>query len=106
MLISVAAILNYALTLESLEAAFWTQGTKNYTQHDFEKVGVMDPKFHKRLVKIREEEKTHEHFLMTAIIGVLNSFIPWTSHAIVPLTACDSPGSQSRGAVRLLVPVA
>lgn len=64
------AILNYALTLESLEAAFWTQGTKNYTQQDFEKAGARDPKFHTRLVKIRDEEKTHEHFITSAITGV------------------------------------
>lgn len=63
-----ADILNYALTLEHLEATFYEEGLKNYTQQDFISAGYMDP-FYANLQVIASDEQTHEQFLTQALSG-------------------------------------
>lgn len=61
-----ADVLNYALTLEHLEAAFYSEGLKNYTHADFQKAGMMDP-FYQNLKKTAGDEKQHVQFLTKAL---------------------------------------
>ncbi|KAJ6089443.1 hypothetical protein N7467_004659 [Penicillium canescens] len=64
--ISDADILNYALTLEHLEASFYEEGLKNYTQEDFVKAGMNDP-FYANLQEVASDEKSHVEFLTSAL---------------------------------------
>ena len=61
-----ADILNYALTLEHLEATFYEQGLKNYTHSDFMAAGCKDPVY-ANVKRIAEDEKSHEPFLTKAL---------------------------------------
>lgn len=65
---SSADILNYALTLEHLEATFYEEGLKNYTQADFVKAGLKDP-FYANLKEVALDEVEHEKFLTSALKG-------------------------------------
>ncbi|KAJ5946050.1 hypothetical protein N7454_002889 [Penicillium verhagenii] len=64
--ISDADILNYALTLEHLEATFYQEGLQNYTQADFVNAGFADP-FYANLKEVASDELTHETFLSQAL---------------------------------------
>lgn len=64
---SPADILQYALTLEHLEASFYEQGLKNYTQSDFMAAGFKDPSFFANIKMVGEDEKAHEDFLTKAL---------------------------------------
>lgn len=66
-----ADILNYALTLEHLEANFYAEGLKNYTQQDFISAGYMDP-FYDNLKSIASDEQTHVQFLTSALTGMIH----------------------------------
>ncbi|KAG9233020.1 ferritin-like domain-containing protein [Amylocarpus encephaloides] len=59
-------ILNYALTLEHLEATFYRQGLANYTQAQFVAAGFPDP-FYANLQEIAYDETTHVSFLTKAL---------------------------------------
>ncbi|KAJ5706549.1 hypothetical protein N7488_006350 [Penicillium malachiteum] len=61
-----ADILNYALTLEHIEAVFYEEGLKNYTQADFVNAGMKDP-FYANLKSVGMDEQTHEQFLTQAL---------------------------------------
>ncbi|KAJ5560134.1 ferritin-like domain-containing protein [Penicillium frequentans] len=61
-----ADILNYALTLEHLEATFYAQGLQNYSQADFVNAGYADP-FYNNLLKVASDEKEHVSFLTSAL---------------------------------------
>ncbi|KAJ5135891.1 hypothetical protein N7448_004445 [Penicillium atrosanguineum] len=61
-----ADILNYALTLEHLEATFYEEGLKNYTQSDFVNAGFKDP-FYTNLQEVAADERTHVAFLTQAL---------------------------------------
>ncbi|KAJ5632694.1 hypothetical protein N7490_009033 [Penicillium lividum] len=61
-----ADILNYALTLEHLEATFYADGLTNYTQADFVNAGFADP-FYANLMEVASDEKTHVSFLTSAL---------------------------------------
>lgn len=63
-----ADILNYALTLEHLEATFYEEGLNNYTREDFVKAGFKDS-FYVNLQEIASDEKTHVSFLTQALSG-------------------------------------
>lgn len=62
-----ADILQYALTLEHLEASFYEQGLKNYTQSDFMAAGFKDSAFFTNIKMVAEDEKAHEDFLTKAL---------------------------------------
>ncbi|KAJ5185895.1 hypothetical protein N7491_006234 [Penicillium cf. griseofulvum] len=64
--ISDADVLNYALTLEHLEASFYAEGLKNYTQEDFIKAGMKDP-FYANLKEVASDENEHVDFLTSAL---------------------------------------
>ncbi|KAL3465064.1 ferritin-like domain-containing protein [Aspergillus heterothallicus] len=61
-----ADILNYALTLEHLEAVFYEEGLKNYTHQVFINAGMKDP-FYDNLKQVAMDEKAHEEFLTQAL---------------------------------------
>jgi len=71
-------ILNYALTLEHLEAAFYAQGVKNFTAADFSKAGFNGPNFYKNLMEVARDEKVHVNFLTTALKAA----------GVTPVAAC------------------
>ncbi|RMJ21558.1 hypothetical protein PHISP_07578 [Aspergillus sp. HF37] len=64
-----AAVLNYALTLEHLEATFYAEGLKNYTHQDFLDAGFPDP-FYFDLTQVASDEKAHVQFLTKALNAV------------------------------------
>ncbi|OJJ65249.1 hypothetical protein ASPSYDRAFT_128484 [Aspergillus sydowii CBS 593.65] len=64
--VSDADILNYALTLEHLEAAFYEEGLKNYTKQDFMDAGMMET-FYNNIKSVGMDEKSHEQFLTQAL---------------------------------------
>lgn len=96
-----ADILNYALTLEHLEATFYEQGLKNYTEEDFKNAGL-DSTFYANLKMIASDEKTHEEFLTQALTSTyLTTYQAWTSG----LRDYSSCRCQARGTMRLCFPV-
>lgn len=60
-------ILNYALTLEHLEAAFYTEGLKNFTKADFAKAGFNDVDFYRHVEELSVDEHSHVEVL-TAVL--------------------------------------
>jgi rubrerythrin len=59
-------ILNFALTLEHLENAFYTQGLQKYTQEDFVDAGL--PTWARgRWNQIAQHETTHVSFLESVL---------------------------------------
>jgi len=73
-----ADILNFALTLEHLESAFYTRGLANYNQYDFQSNHF--PDFTRgRFTQIAAHEKTHVEFLTTAL----------NASGAVPVAACE-----------------
>lgn len=64
-----AEVLNYALTLEHLEATFYAQGLQNYSQAEFTNAGFADP-FYANLLKLASDEKAHVQFLTSALEGI------------------------------------
>ncbi|KAJ4383689.1 hypothetical protein N0V86_001744 [Didymella sp. IMI 355093] len=61
-----AEILNYALTLEHLEATLYAQGLANYTEADFKAAGF-DSDVHSRVMTIASDEAEHVQFLTSAL---------------------------------------
>jgi rubrerythrin len=64
------AVLNYALTLEHLEYAFYRDGlgAGGFTKHDFK--GYLDPNLYARLLDIRNHEGAHVDALIATIRGL------------------------------------
>lgn len=63
-----AQILNYALTLEHLEATFYAQGLQNFSQQMFANAGF-GASFYNNLKEIASDEATHVSFLTGALTG-------------------------------------
>lgn len=61
-------VLNYALTLEFLERAFYRNGLQNYTQEDFVEAGFEDP-FYENLCRIAADEETHAEYISEALVA-------------------------------------
>ncbi|KAG6852631.1 hypothetical protein C0991_010328 [Blastosporella zonata] len=61
-------ILNFALTLEHLDSAFYKYGLDKYSQSDFIKAGY-EPWVRARYEQIERHEKTHVEFLESALGG-------------------------------------
>ncbi|MCJ1448728.1 MAG: hypothetical protein MMC23_009245 [Stictis urceolatum] len=61
-----ADILNYALTLEHLEATFYREGLSKFKQQDFEDAGF-DAEFFKNKEAVAKDEATHVDFLTQAL---------------------------------------
>lgn len=59
-------ILQYALTLEHLEATFYAEGLSQYSESDFTNAGF-DSSVRDRVSRIGEDEKTHVSFLESAL---------------------------------------
>jgi len=64
--ISDTDVLNFALTLEHLEAAFYVQSLNILSEQDFLDAGL-DPSIHGRYLQISEHEQTHVKFLEDAL---------------------------------------
>ncbi|KAJ5204233.1 uncharacterized protein N7498_005112 [Penicillium cinerascens] len=86
--ISDADILNYALTLEHLEATFYEEGLKNYTREDFVRAGFKDP-FYRNLQEVASDEKTHVAFLTKALTAAGASPVKRCSYSF-PSTNVES----------------
>jgi Ferritin-like domain len=78
------AILNYALTLEHLEDAFYRQGLANFTHQNFLDAGFLDP-FYQDLVEIAKDEATHVQFLTTALQCEQFHFLSSTLHLLTSM---------------------
>ncbi|KAG6863858.1 hypothetical protein C0991_002589 [Blastosporella zonata] len=81
--------LNFALTLEHVEVAFYTMGLQNYTQDDFTSAGFPEGT-RNQFVEILEHESAHVAFLENLLgdravqpcaaykLYVINSFTPFS----------------------------
>jgi len=68
-----SSILNYALTLEHLENAFYTEGLEKFSKSDFFKAGYRGNNFYKNLEEISVDESSHVAVLTSVLKG--NVFI-------------------------------
>lgn len=63
------SILNYALTLEHIEDAFYQGGLLNFTEAQFATAGF-DSSFYNNLKEVAADESTHVQFLTAALESV------------------------------------
>ncbi|KAI1311041.1 hypothetical protein EDD11_003583 [Mortierella claussenii] len=73
------SILNFALTLEHLEAEFYTWGLKKFSAKDFQKAGL-ESYVRERFVHIGEHESTHVTVLTSVIKSMGGTPVPKCSY--------------------------
>ncbi|KAI5206499.1 Ferritin/ribonucleotide reductase [Aureobasidium subglaciale] len=71
-------ILNYALTLEHLEANFYATGIAKFSEQDFTNAGFNGSNFYRDLKEVGRDEQVHVDFLTTALKGA----------GVTPVAAC------------------
>lgn len=59
-------ILQFALTLENLENAFYSEGINKFNDSAFQSAGF-SPEIRQRFVQIMQHERTHVEFLQNAL---------------------------------------
>ena len=59
-------ILQFALTLENLENAFYSEGINKFNESDFESAGFSST-IRQRFLQITEHERTHVEFIQGAL---------------------------------------
>ncbi|KAF8800079.1 hypothetical protein BYT27DRAFT_7263222 [Phlegmacium glaucopus] len=69
-----AQVLNFALSLELLERAFYEYGLSRYSKEDFKKAGYPDW-VRARFEQIFEHEKTHVQFLESALTAAGDEYV-------------------------------
>lgn len=67
-IVSDGTILNFALTLEFLQRAFYGGALTQFTQADFIAAGFLDP-FYANLQAIYRDEQSHVAFLTSALLA-------------------------------------
>lgn len=78
-------VLNFALTLENLEVAFYHTALATFSEADFEAAGYEDW-VRGRFVEIMENEQTHQRVLTEALGGIAAKPCVYTLYVLLTLT--------------------
>ncbi len=99
---SLETILQYALTLEHLEATFYKEGLMNYTASDFQNAGFPDW-VRKRTEEIHSHEQSHVALLTNALSALgasPNSACTYNFPSLTSSRSSSSPAASRTSASR------